>query len=80
MPGKTGWQLIQEVTGRWPHTRCLLASGYLDSNERAQISQNPAVRILNKPYGIAEATHVIAEMLHQDAAASTLSLKSSSTR
>jgi two-component system cell cycle sensor histidine kinase/response regulator CckA len=63
MPGKTGWQLIQEATSRWPTVPCLLASGYLDDSERAQIAQNPLVRILNKPYGIAEATNVIAEML-----------------
>jgi len=67
MPGKTGWQLIQEVAGRWPNTKCLLASGYLDDAERAQIGQNPSVRILDKPYGIAEATEVIAEMLRPGA-------------
>ena len=63
MPGKNGWQLIQEVSARWPLTKCLLASGYLDDTERAEIARNPAVRILNKPYGIAEATSVISEML-----------------
>jgi two-component system cell cycle sensor histidine kinase/response regulator CckA len=62
MPGKNGWQLIQEVSARWPLTKCLLASGYLDDAERAEIAKNPDVRILNKPYGIAEATRVIAEM------------------
>lgn len=66
MPGKNGWQLIQEVNTRWPLIRCLLASGYLDDEERAEIAKNPAVRILNKPYGIAEATTVIAEMLKKD--------------
>lgn len=69
MPGKTGWQLIQQASARWPSTRFLLASGYLDDTERAQISQNPAVRILNKPYGIAEATNVIADMLQKKPAA-----------
>ena len=34
MPGKNGWQLIQEVTARWPVTRCVLASGYIDEAER----------------------------------------------
>jgi CheY-like chemotaxis protein len=63
MPGKNGWQLIQEVAARWPLTRFILASGYLDDAERAEIAKHPAVRTLNKPYGIAEATSVIAEML-----------------
>lgn len=65
MPGKNGWQLIQEVAARWPLAKFLLASGYLDDAERAEIVKNPSVRILNKPYGIAEATAVIAEMLQK---------------
>jgi len=65
MPGKNGWQLIQEVAAHWPLTKALLASGYLDDAERAEIAKNPAVRILNKPYGMAEATRVIAEMLEK---------------
>jgi len=65
MPGKNGWQLIQEVTARWPLTKFLLASGYLDDAERAEIAKHPSIRILNKPYGIPEATTVIAEMLQR---------------
>ena len=65
MPGKNGWQLIQEVAVRWPLTKFLLASGYLDDAERAEIAKNPSIRILNKPYGIPEATVVIAEMLQR---------------
>jgi|KBSSwiStaDraftv2_1062776.scaffolds.fasta_scaffold27219_3 PAS domain S-box-containing protein len=67
MPGRNGWQLIQDVNSHWPLTKCLLASGYLDDEERAEIAKNPAVRILNKPYGIPEATRVIAEMLGKTA-------------
>ena len=63
MPGKNGWQLIQEIATRWPLTRCILASGYLDDEERAEIAKNPSVQILNKPYGMAEATTVVAEIL-----------------
>jgi signal transduction histidine kinase/CheY-like chemotaxis protein len=63
MPEKNGWQLIQEVQSRWPRIKCLLASGYLDDKERAQIASSGTVRILDKPFGIAEATTVIAEML-----------------
>jgi PAS domain S-box-containing protein len=67
MPGKNGWQLIQEVSARWPLTKCLLASGYLDDTELAEIALNPAVRTLNKPYGIAEATSMIADLLKRAA-------------
>ncbi len=63
MPGRNGWQLIQEVMARWPLTRCVLASGYIDDAERAEIAKAPNVRLLNKPYGIPEATNIIAETL-----------------
>lgn len=63
MPGQNGWQLIQAVTARSPGTRCLLASGYLDDTERAQMRQLPELRIMNKPYNIPEATAIIAQML-----------------
>ena len=65
MPEKNGWQLIQEVAARWPVTRCVLASGYIDETEREEIARNPAVKILNKPYGIAEATAIISDMLQR---------------
>lgn len=65
MPGRNGWQLIQEVRTRWPLTRCILASGYVDEEERLEIRKAPAVRMLNKPYGIAEASRLIADVLGQ---------------
>ncbi len=67
MPGRNGWQLIQEVLARWPLTKCVLASGYIDEDERAEIRKSPAVRMLNKPYGIAEASRLVAEALGQPA-------------
>ena len=66
MPDKNGWQLIQEVTARWPLVRCVLASGYLDDAERTEIARQPGIRILTKPYGIAEATQVMAELTRHD--------------
>ena len=63
MPGKNGWQLIQEVAPLYPHMRIILSSGYLDDAERLQIESKHRVRILNKPYNISEATDLIAEML-----------------
>lgn len=70
MPGRNGWQLIQEVLQRWPATRCVLASGYIDEDERTVIRQ-AGVQMLNKPYGITEATTLIA---------TTLELKSGAPR
>lgn len=63
MPGRNGWQLIQEVMARWPLTRFVLASGYIDDADRAEILKAPKVRLLSKPYGIFEATSIIADAL-----------------
>jgi signal transduction histidine kinase/CheY-like chemotaxis protein len=62
MPGRNGWQLIQEIAARWPGVKLLLASGYLDETERAEIDR-AGVRVLNKPYGMNEATSAIAQLL-----------------
>jgi len=52
-PAKNGWQLIQEVAaaGRWRSSSWPPATSMTRSGG---IAKNPAVRILNKPYGIAE--------------------------
>jgi len=53
---------------KWPPLAAgevLLASGYSMTRSGPGSPKNPAVRILNKPYGIAEATSVIAEMLQR---------------
>ncbi len=63
MPEKNGWQLIQEASGRWPKMKVILASGYLDENERTQVEKHHDIRILYKPYHISEATALIAELL-----------------
>jgi DNA-binding NtrC family response regulator len=65
MPGQNGWQLIQTARERWPKMRCLLASGYIDDAERAEMAQCARLRILNKPYDISEATKAIAEVLEE---------------
>jgi two-component system cell cycle sensor histidine kinase/response regulator CckA len=63
MPGRDGLQLIREIAARWPKTKRVIASGYLDDDERARIRQMEGVRILGKPYSITEATKAIAELL-----------------
>jgi hypothetical protein len=42
---------------------CVLASGYIDDTERAEMAQCAGLRILNKPYDISEATKAIAEVI-----------------
>ncbi|MEY2409214.1 MAG: two-component system, cell cycle sensor histidine kinase and response regulator CckA [Verrucomicrobiota bacterium] len=60
MPGENGWQLVSTILQRWPRIRCVLASGYLDEMELAEIEADPRVRLLHKPYSIADATAVLA--------------------
>lgn len=63
MKGKSGLQLIDEVSVRWPKTKFILASGYLEQNERRQIEISYDAHVLGKPYNVREATNLIAEML-----------------
>ena len=63
MPGKNGWQLLEEVARRWPPIKLILASGFLEDHERTQIEEDFGAHVLAKPYNISEATDLIAEIL-----------------
>ena len=63
MTGINGQQLIREVSVRWPTTKCILASGYLEPEERSLVEEHLGARILNKPFNIREAADLIAQML-----------------
>ncbi|HAV63252.1 MAG TPA: hypothetical protein DCY13_12915, partial [Verrucomicrobiales bacterium] len=63
MTGISGQQLIREITERWPSTKCILASGYLEPQERDLVEEHLGARILNKPFNVREAANLIAEML-----------------
>ena len=63
MSGKNGRQLIQEVAERWPGTKFILTSGYLEYDERVQIEAEGRVRVLPKPFNLQEATDLLAELL-----------------
>jgi PAS domain S-box-containing protein len=63
MPGKTGLELIQEVSGRWPDIKFILASGYLDDSERERIVNECGAKLLKKPYNVREATALILSVI-----------------
>lgn len=63
MTGITGQQLIREISVRWPTTKCVLASGYLEAEERSLVEEHLGARILNKPFNIREAAELIAQLL-----------------
>jgi two-component system cell cycle sensor histidine kinase/response regulator CckA len=63
MPGMSGLELIQEVAARWPAIKFILASGYLDDEERERIVKECGAKILKKPYNVREATALILNVI-----------------
>jgi len=58
MPGMNGVELMEKVAVRWPRTKFILASGYLDDATRARVASCKAT-MLAKPYDIHEASDVV---------------------
>jgi len=65
MKGMNGGQLIEEVAGRNPRMKFIMASGFLDDDERRHLQKIAKVRILDKPFNMRAATAMIAEALTQ---------------
>jgi PAS domain S-box-containing protein len=63
MAEKNGEELIQEVSVRWPRVKLILASGYMEIEQRRQIIEKYGASILNKPFNIREAAEMIAKLL-----------------
>ncbi|MBM3824470.1 MAG: response regulator [Verrucomicrobia bacterium] len=63
MSGQSGWQLIRETSRQWPSIRFILASGYLEAEERERMQQEGKVRILNKPFKMQDAAELVADVL-----------------
>jgi two-component system cell cycle sensor histidine kinase/response regulator CckA len=66
MTGKTGLELIKEVSSRWPRTKFILVSGYLEEQMKSEIERQYPARVLAKPFTLPEATDLIAEMLREE--------------
>jgi PAS domain S-box-containing protein len=62
MPGMTGLELIEEVLKRWPKTKFVLASGFLNDATYARI-ERCNVSILAKPYDMYDASKIVMEKL-----------------
>jgi len=58
MPGMNGVELMEQVAVRWPATRFILASGYLDETTCARVESCHGT-MLAKPYDIHEAAEVV---------------------
>lgn len=62
MPGMNGIELIEQIAARWPKTKFILASGYLDDATRARIERCHA-SILAKPYDMHDASKIVLHKL-----------------
>jgi CheY-like chemotaxis protein len=62
MPGMTGLELIEQVVKRWPRTKCVLASGFLNDATYARIKPYN-VCILAKPYDMHDASKIVMDKL-----------------
>ena len=66
MPGISGLELISQVRARWPHIKCILASGYLDEKIERRIVNEFKSGTLRKPYNVADAAELVRKMLTPD--------------
>ena len=62
MPGMNGVELMENISSRWPGTKFILASGYLDDATRARVASCHAT-MLAKPYEIHEASELVMKRL-----------------
>jgi len=62
MPGMNGVELMEKVAARWPKTKFILASGYLDDATRARVESCNAT-MLAKPYDIHAASELVMKAL-----------------
>lgn len=63
MPGISGLELISQVRTRWPHIKCILASGYLDETIERRIVNEFKAGTLRKPYNVADAAELVRKLL-----------------
>ena len=62
MPGMNGIELMETIAVRWPKTKFILASGYLDQETHERATRCQAT-VLSKPYDIHETSELIMEKL-----------------
>ena len=58
--GMNGWDLAQEVRGRWPGLRFLLATGWGASLDPGEARSRGVEAVLSKPYQLADLLHALA--------------------
>ena len=58
--GMNGWDLAQELRGRWPGVRFLLATGWGASLDPGEARTRGVESVLSKPYQLADLLHALA--------------------
>jgi signal transduction histidine kinase/ActR/RegA family two-component response regulator len=58
--GMNGWELAEEVRGRWPALRFLLATGWGASLDLDEARSHGVEAVLSKPYQLADLLHALA--------------------
>ena len=62
MPGMNGGELMEQIAVRWPRTKFILASGFLDDATRARVERCNAT-VLAKPYDMHETSKIVLSRL-----------------
>ncbi|HEY1716974.1 MAG TPA: PAS domain S-box protein [Verrucomicrobiae bacterium] len=70
MPGMNGIELMEQVAARWPKTKLILASGYLDETTHACVERCHA-SLISKPYVIHDTMKIIMQKLAAKETAAT---------
>ncbi|MFH1864358.1 MAG: PAS domain S-box protein [Candidatus Eisenbacteria bacterium] len=63
LPTKSGLELVEEMLGRKPDVRVLLASGYTDTKSQWEAIRDRGFGFLQKPYGIRDLLRTIRETM-----------------
>ena len=66
MPGKNGVELVDQLLGRSPEIRVLLASGYADQRSHWDLIKERAYRFIQKPYALTDMLRVIRGVIDKD--------------
>lgn len=65
MPGLNGVELIERIHAKWPKTKTILTSGYLEDGVHKRATKQLSAGTLPKPYTVREATEAVLKLLGQ---------------
>lgn len=63
MPGLTGAEVLPRLRALWPELPVMIATGFVDEEIQALAESRPRLRIIEKPYDLAELRRKVAALL-----------------